>query len=101
MLSTRPAIASSLVAVVMIAFNACGSDDQSLADRQQAVAEAGAEVMSGLSTLKERFDEISVELIETDAGATIRYETNDAEAVQAIHDWFAAQSIDHDEHGSM
>ncbi len=151
----------------MIAFTACGSDDPSLAERQQTVAEAGAEVMPfnldatthiftdtvtggvqdvvaddqtdeanielirrhlddeaakfelgdfsdpeaihgaampGLSTLKERFDEISVELIETDAGATIRYETNDAEVVQAIHDWFAAQSSDHGdhaEHGSL
>ena len=167
MYSTHRASASLLVAVAMIAFTACGSDDPSLAERQQTVAEAGAEVMPfnldatthiftdtvtggvqdvvaddqtdeanielirrhlddeaakfqlgdfsdpeaihgaampGLSTLKERFDEISVELIETDAGATIRYETNDAEVVQAIHDWFAAQSSDHGdhaEHGSL
>lgn len=59
--------------------------------------------MPGLATLKERFGDITVELTETDTGATITYQTADPDVVQAIHDWFAAQSSDHGshaEHGS-
>ncbi len=56
--------------------------------------------MPGLTTLKERFAEITVELIENDTGATITYRTDDADVVQAIHDWFAAQSSDHSNHAA-
>ena len=56
--------------------------------------------MPGLSTLKERFAEIAVELTENDIGATITYRTDDADVVQAIHDWFAAQSSDHGDHAA-
>jgi hypothetical protein len=54
--------------------------------------------MPGLSILEERFGEISVTLIETDLGATITYSTDDADVVDAIHAWFAAQTSDHDDH---
>jgi len=150
-----------LAALAVLAFAACGSDDQALADRQEAVAESGAEVMPfdldatthvftdtltggtqdviaddpsdatnidlirlhledeatkfragdfsdpeaihgsampGLATLKERFADISVDLVETEIGATITYGSDDAVVVEAIHDWFAAQSSDHGDH---
>lgn len=54
--------------------------------------------MPGLSILKERFGEISLTLIETDLGATITYSTDDADVVDAIHAWFAAQTSDHGDH---
>ena len=161
MRSTDSALAPLLAAVAVLAFTACGSDDQALADRQQSVAEAGAEVMPfdldatthvftdtstggtqdviaddpddeanielirlhledeatnfragdfsdpevihgpampGLATLKERFADVSVDLVETDIGATITYGSDDAVVVEAIHDWFAAQSSDHGDH---
>ena len=161
MRSTDSALAPLFVAFAALAFAACGSDDQSLVDRQEAVADAGAEVMPfnldatthvftntptggiqdviaddpddeanislirlhlgdeavkfragdfsdpeaihgsampGLTTLKERFADISVELVETEVGATITYDSDDADVVDAIHDWFAAQSSDHGDH---
>jgi len=54
--------------------------------------------MPGLSVLKERYDQIAVELTETDTGAMITYSTEESDIVEAIHDWFAAQSSDHGEH---
>lgn len=161
MRSTDSALVSVLMAGAVIALAGCGSDDQSLVDRQQAVAEAGADVMPfdldstthvftdtptggqqdviaddpsdsttieavrlhledeamrfrvgdfsdpeaihgpgmpGLSTLKERYTDISVELVETVVGARITYSSDDADVVEAIHDWFAAQSTDHGVH---
>lgn len=161
MRSIDAALAPLLAGVTVLAFTACGSDDQTLADRQQAVAEAGADVMPfnldatthvftdtstggiqdviaddpadesnielirlhladeatkfragdfsdpeaihgsampGLATLKERFADISVEVVETEVGATITYGSDDAVVVDAIHDWFAAQSTDHGDH---
>ena len=38
-------VAPFLMAIAVVALSGCGSDDQSLANRQQAVAEAGADVM--------------------------------------------------------
>lgn len=161
MRSTDSVLAPLLAAVAVFAFTACGSDDQRLADRQQAIAEAGAEVMPfdldatthvftdtstggtqdvvaddpddeanieqirlhledeatkfragdfsdpeaihgsampGLATLKARFADISVDLVETEVGATITYGSDDVDVVEAIHDWFAAQSSDHGDH---
>ena len=45
--STRPALTflAAFAAFAAIALAACGSDETALADRQEAVAEAGAEVM--------------------------------------------------------
>ena len=57
--------------------------------------------MPGLSVLKERYDQIAVELIETDTGARITYTTGDSDIVEAIHDWFAAQSSDHGDHAEQ
>ena len=54
--------------------------------------------MPGLSTLRERFADFDIELIDTDEGATIVYSTQDDDLVDAIHLWFAAQSSDHGNH---
>lgn len=59
--------------------------------------------MPGLAVLKERFDEITIELADTPSGATITYTATDPDVVDAIHAWFAAQTSDHGahaEHGS-
>lgn len=59
--------------------------------------------MPGLETLKNRYDEITVALSSTDSGATITYIASDPALIQAIHDWFQAQTSDHGshaEHGS-
>ena len=59
--------------------------------------------MPGLAILKERYDDITVELAETPTGATITYTSSDPDVISAIHDWFAAQTSDHGthaEHGS-
>ena len=54
--------------------------------------------MPGLATLKDRYDEIAVDLSSTESGATITYVATDPALVQAIHDWFQAQSSDHGDH---
>ena len=54
--------------------------------------------MPGLATLKERFDAIELDLIETDDGAAIVYTTDDTDLIDAIHSWFAAQTMDHGSH---
>lgn len=56
--------------------------------------------MPGLSTLKNRYDEIAVDLSSTESGATITYVAKDPVVVQAIHDWFQAQTSDHGDHAS-
>lgn len=54
--------------------------------------------MPGLATLKARFDDIDLDLISTDTGSAIVYTTQDADLVDAIHAWFAAQTNDHGSH---
>ena len=54
--------------------------------------------MPGLVTLKDRYDEISVDLSSAESGATITYVASDPALVQAIHDWFQAQTTDHGDH---
>jgi len=54
--------------------------------------------MPGLVTLKDRYDEIAVDLSSTESGATITYVASDPALVQAIHDWFQAQTTDHGDH---
>ena len=59
--------------------------------------------MPGLETLKNRYDEITVALSSTEPGATITYIASDPALIQAVHDWFQAQTSDHGshaEHGS-
>ena len=57
--------------------------------------------MPGLATLKQRFDDISVELINTDDGAAITYTAEHPEVIDAIHSWFAAQTSDHGGHAEQ
>ena len=54
--------------------------------------------MPGLAMLKSGFAEIDISLDTTEAGALITYTTDEAELVDAIHDWFAAQKSDHGQH---
>ena len=54
--------------------------------------------MPGLTTLKDRYDEIAVDLNSTESGAAITYGAEDPALVQAIHDWFKAQTSDHGGH---
>ncbi len=56
------------------------------------------EAMPGLAALKDRYDEIDVQLLIGDIGATLTYTTSEPELVQAIHDWFEAQTSDHGGH---
>ncbi len=56
------------------------------------------ESMRGLATLKDRYAEIDIQLIVGDVGATLIYSTDESEVVEAIHDWFAAQTSDHGSH---
>jgi hypothetical protein len=54
--------------------------------------------MPGLRTLQERFEDIGIEVIDTDDGAAIVYTADDPDLVETIHVWFAAQSSDHGSH---
>jgi len=54
--------------------------------------------MPGLATLKDRYDEIAVDLSSSESGATITYDVGDPVLVEAIHDWFQAQTSDHGDH---
>ena len=54
--------------------------------------------MPGLAMLKSGFAEIGISLDTIESGARITYTTDDAELVDAIHDWFAAQKTDHGQH---
>jgi hypothetical protein len=54
--------------------------------------------MPGLATLKSRFAEIDISVDTTESGALITYTSDEAELVDAIHDWFAAQKSDHGQH---
>ena len=54
--------------------------------------------MPGLATLKTRYDDITVDLVDTEDGAAIVYTTEYPDVVDAIHSWFAAQASDHGSH---
>ncbi len=58
------------------------------------------ESMPGLATLKDRYEDIDVQLTVGDDGATLTYTSNEPELIAAIHDWFAAQTSDHGSHAS-
>lgn len=60
-------------------------------------AQIHGEEMPGLATLQANVDRIEIEYTETDAGAQLRY-TSDDDVVAALHDWFAAQTSDHGSH---
>ena len=54
--------------------------------------------MPGLSVLKERYQEVEVDLLPHSEGATLTFSASDPEVVEAIHAWFDAQVSDHGEH---
>lgn len=56
------------------------------------------ESMPGLAILKDRFDEIDVQLVVGETGSTLTYTASEPELIQAIHDWFTAQTTDHGDH---
>lgn len=57
----------------------------------------GAE-MPGLATLRARFDRLDVTFGARADGGELRYRTDDPVVLDALHDWFAAQTSDHQAH---
>jgi hypothetical protein len=57
----------------------------------------GAE-MPGLATLRARFDRLDVTFSARADGGELRYRTDDPAVLDALHDWFAAQTSDHQGH---
>ena len=56
------------------------------------------EDMAGLHALMMGHDRITIAYREVERGAEIRYASEDAAMVEAIHQWFDAQLRDHGEH---
>lgn len=54
--------------------------------------------MPGLRELKNGYQEIEVEYAAISNGATLRYTTQRADLVSAVHNWFKAQRSDHAHH---
>ncbi len=54
--------------------------------------------MPGLATLEANPDELDVSVHPRADGAELRYATDDPTVVDALHDWFAAQTSDHQGH---
>lgn len=54
--------------------------------------------MPGLATLRDRFDQLDVTFSARADGAEIRYRTDDPVVLDALHDWFGAQTSDHQGH---
>jgi len=54
--------------------------------------------MAGLHTLVMGHDRMTIQYREIPLGGEIRYSSDDAALVDAIHQWFAAQLLDHGEH---
>jgi hypothetical protein len=57
----------------------------------------GAE-MPGLATLRAGFARLNVTFITRADGGELRYRTDDPVVLDALHDWFAAQTSDHQGH---
>ena len=57
--------------------------------------------MPGLAQLRAGATRISVSYTQTTNGASIRYKTSDTHLVAAVHEWFAAQVMDHGAHAMM
>ena len=57
--------------------------------------------MPGLDVLRSRYDEISLTLSPTPAGARLRYTSEASEVVNALHHWFEAQLMDHGDHAEQ
>ena len=54
--------------------------------------------MPGLSVLKASYQDIDVQYAALPAGASIRYTTKEPNLIEALNDWFQAQSSDHGHH---
>ena len=54
--------------------------------------------MPGLTTLESNASRIIITYDDVPAGGRITYMTRDPELVRAIHEWFAAQVIEHGKH---
>jgi hypothetical protein len=57
--------------------------------------------MPGVATLRASSARIRVAYQTVADGARLTFSTEDAPALQAIHDWFAAQVSDHGSHAMM
>jgi hypothetical protein len=56
--------------------------------------------MPGISTLEANASSIEIAYQDVPAGGRITYRASDPAVVQALHDWFAAQLMDHGEHAT-
>ena len=56
------------------------------------------ENMAGLHQLATSYERMTIAYSEVENGAQILYTTEDAELIEALHDWFDAQLSDHGPH---
>jgi len=56
--------------------------------------------MPGLDVLERRADRLEIEYRDVAAGGEIVFRSADPTVVDALHDWFSAQVVDHGEHAS-
>lgn len=61
-------------------------------------AQIHGDEMPGLATLEASAGQITINYANVDAGAKVRFTTDNPELTTALHDWFAAQTSDHGEH---
>jgi len=54
--------------------------------------------MPGLTVLESSADRLTITFREVPAGGEVTYSSDDPVVVQALHDWFQAQLMDHGEH---
>jgi hypothetical protein len=54
--------------------------------------------MPGLAALEAGYDRITVTYDDRPRGAELRYRTNDADLISAVHEWFDRQVVDHGDH---
>jgi hypothetical protein len=57
--------------------------------------------MPGLAQLRAGVNRLTVSYAQAANGASIRYTTSDPHLVAAVHEWFAAQVMDHGAHAMM
>jgi hypothetical protein len=57
--------------------------------------------MPGLPQLRAGASRMVISYLQTTNGASIRYKTSDPQLVAAVHEWFAAQVMDHGAHAMM
>lgn len=65
-----------------------------------APAEIHGMDMPGLETLRASADRMTVRYADVASGGRIRYESDDADVVRALHAWFDAQVSDHGRHAT-